>query len=157
MARRRPSAPRQFSRTDRVGELIREIVASELERIGDERLDLVTITAVDVDGSLEHAEVYYSSLSAEEEGRTEEVAEALEELRWKLQQVVNREVRARRTPQIRFRPDTVLSSALRIDEILRDIGGSPDQADRAGGDETAPADRGSAQGGEEPPADDDRA
>jgi ribosome-binding factor A len=157
MARRRPSAPRQFSRTDRVGELIREIVASELERIGDERLDLVTITAVDVDGSLEHAEVYYSSLSAEEEGRTEEVAEALEELRWKLQQVVNREVRARRTPQIRFRPDTVLSSALRIDEILRDIGGSPDQANRTDGDETAPVDRGSAQVGEEPTADDDRA
>lgn len=121
MARRR-SAPRQFNRTDRVGELVREIVASELERIGDERLELVTITAVNVDGALEHAEVFYSSLSAEEEGRIDEVAEALEEVRWKVQQVVNREVRARRTPQIRFRPDTVLSSALRIDEILRDLG-----------------------------------
>ena len=127
MARRR-SAPRQFNRTDRVGELVREIVASELERIGDERLELVTITAVNVDGALEHAEVFYSSLSAEEEGRSEEVAEALEELRWKVQQVVNREVRARRTPQIRFRPDTVLSSALRIDEILRDLG----EQDRSG-------------------------
>jgi ribosome-binding factor A len=118
-----------------VGELIREIVASELERIGDERLDLVTITAVVVDGALEHAEVYFSSLAAEEEGRMDEVAEALDELRWKLQQVVNREVRARRTPQIRFRPDTVLSSALRIDEILRDLerpdGGHDDGADVA--------------------------
>lgn len=157
MARRRPSAPRQFSRTDRVGELIREIVASELERIGDERLDLVTITAVDVDGSLEHAEVYYSSLSAEEEGRTEEVAEALEELRWKLQQVVNREVRARRTPQIRFRPDTVLSSALRIDEILRDIGVSPDPSETSGGDGTGPAGNAPVLGGEEPAGDDDPA
>jgi ribosome-binding factor A len=105
-----------------VGELVREIVASELERIGDERLEMVTITAVNVDGALEHADVFYSSLSADEEGRSEEVAEALEERRWKVQQVVNREVRARRTPQIRFRPDTVLSSALRIDQILRDIG-----------------------------------
>lgn len=133
MPRRRPSGPRQFNRTDRVGELVREVVASELERIGDERLDLVTITAVDVDGSLEHADVYYSSLSAEEEGRIDEVAEALEELRWKVQQVVNREVRARRTPQITFRPDTVLSSALRIDEILRDLGGD-DGAERDGAD-----------------------
>lgn len=105
-----------------MGELVREIVASELERIGDERLEMVTITAVNVDGALEHADVFYSSLSADEEGRSEEVAEALEERRWKVQQVVNREVRARRTPQIRFRPDTVLSSALRIDQILRDIG-----------------------------------
>ena len=115
MARHRSSAPRQFNRTDRVGELVREIVASELERIGDERLEMVTITAVDVDGSLEHAQVFYSALSADEEGRSEEVAEALEERRWKVQLRINREVRARRTPQIRFRPDTVLSSALRID------------------------------------------
>lgn len=122
MARRRPGAPRQFSRTDRIGELVREIVASELERIGDERLDLVTVTAVDVDGSLERADVFYSALSAEDEGRGAEVAEALEEQRWKIQQVVNREVRARKTPQITFRADTVLSSALRIDEILRGIG-----------------------------------
>jgi ribosome-binding factor A len=140
MARRR-SAPRQFNRTDRVGELVREIVASELERIGDERLELVTITAVNVDGALEHADVFYSSRSAEEEGRTDEVAEALEELRWKVQQVVNREVRARRTPQIRFRPDTVLSSALRIDEILRDLGEqerSADVADDGGDDDGVP-------------------
>ncbi|MFN7150908.1 MAG: 30S ribosome-binding factor RbfA [Microthrixaceae bacterium] len=121
-ARRRPSAPRQYSRTDRVSELVREIVASELERIGDERLEMVTITAVDVDGALEHADVFYSALGADEDGRDEEVAEALEERRWKVQQVVNRDVRARRTPQIRFRKDTVLSSALRIDQILREIG-----------------------------------
>jgi len=121
MARHRSSAPRQFSRTDRIGELMREIVASELERIGDERLEMVTVTAVNVDASLEHAEVFYSALSADEDGRTEEVAEALEELRWPIQKLVNKEVRARRTPQIRFRPDTVLTSALRIDEILRDM------------------------------------
>jgi len=105
-----------------VGEQLREIVASELERIGDERLELVTITAVDVDGSLETADVFYSAMSADEDGRSEEVAEALDEQRWKVQQLINREVHMRRTPQIRFRPDTVLSSALRIEEILRDIG-----------------------------------
>jgi ribosome-binding factor A len=105
-----------------VSELVREIVASELERIGDERLEMVTITAVEVDGALEHADVFYSALGADEDGRDEEVADALEERRWKVQQVVNRDVRARRTPQIRFRKDTVLSSALRIDQILREIG-----------------------------------
>jgi len=134
MARRRPAprrAPRQFSRTDRIGELVREIVASELERIGDERLELVTITDVRVDGSLEHAEVFYSALHAEEDGRLDEVAEALEGQRWKVQLVVNREVRARKTPQIRFRPDEVLTSALRVEEILRDLGeGEPADDDQ---------------------------
>lgn len=114
--------PKPFKRTDRIGELVREIVASELERIGDERTELVTVTAVRVDCSLERAEVYYSALSAEEEGRSAEVVEALEELRWPIQQVVNRQVRARRTPQIRFLPDDVLSEAMRIDELLAGLG-----------------------------------
>ncbi len=35
MARR--GNPRPYQRTDRIGELVREIVASELERIGAER------------------------------------------------------------------------------------------------------------------------
>lgn len=113
--------PRPFQRTDRIGELVREIVASELERIGDERLELVTVTAVKVDGSLDHAEVYYSAFHAEADDRLEEVAEALEEVRWPIQQVVNRQVRARRTPQIRFRPDDVLTEALRIEQLLSDI------------------------------------
>jgi ribosome-binding factor A len=132
MAQRRRAprrAPRQFSRTDRLGELVREVVASELERIGDERLELVTITDVDVDGSLEHADVFYSALQAEEDGRLEQVAEALEDQRWKVQQVVNREVRARKTPQITFRPDEVLTSALRVEEILRDLGSPASDAD----------------------------
>ena len=133
-----------------MGEQLREIVASELERIGDERLELVTITAVDVVGSLESADVFYSAMSADEDGRSEEVAEALDEQRWKVQQLINREVQMRRTPQIRFRPDTVLSSALRIEEILRDIG------DTDGGDtdgDTDGAATGRAPGsGDEPSA-----
>lgn len=118
---------------------MREIVASELERIGDERLEMVTVTAVDVDASLERADVFYSALSAEEEGRADEVAEALEELRWPIQKLVNREVRARKTPQIAFRPDDVLTSALRIESILRDMSerGELDPSEGAGGQDDA--------------------
>lgn len=117
---RRPS-PKPFQRTDRIAELIRSIVASELERIGDERLDLVTVTAVKVDGSLDHAEVFYSALSAQEDGRLDSVEEALDDVRWPVQQVINRQVRARRTPQITFRRDEVLLEAMRIEELLADI------------------------------------
>ncbi len=148
MARRRTAAarraPRQYSRTDRLGELVREVVATELERIGDERLDLVTITDARVDGSLEHADVFYSCLQAEEDGRLDEVADALEDQRWKVQQVVNREVRARKTPQISFRHDDVLRSALRVDEILRDMSsdeGTSDDPDAGASEvEGAPSD-----------------
>jgi ribosome-binding factor A len=116
MARR--SADRGFSRTDRISESIREIVATELERLDDDRLDMVTVTNVTVDNDLAHAAVYYSALVAAEDGRGDEVAEALEEQRWRIQRVVNRNVRARKTPQIAFRPDDVLQQALRLDDIL---------------------------------------
>lgn len=108
-----------------MAELVREVVASELERIGDERLDLVTVTGVTVDGSLEHAVVYYSAIQAEAEERLDAVAEALEELRWRIQQVVNREVRLRKTPQIEFRPDEALAAGLRVEEILRGLDDEP--------------------------------
>lgn len=129
MARRRPFPKRQFNRTDRIGEQVREMVASELERLGDERLEMVTVTAVTVDGALETAKVYYSAMSAEDEGRDSEVAEALEDIRWRVQKLINREMTSRKTPQISFEPDTVLSSALRIEEILREVGVSDESAD----------------------------
>ena len=69
MARRRPAGRQQFSRSDRISEQVREVVANELERIGDERLDLVTITGVRIDNELARAEVFYSAMTAEDEGR----------------------------------------------------------------------------------------
>jgi ribosome-binding factor A len=116
MARR--SADRGFSRTDRLSESIREIVATELERLDDDRLDLVTVTSVSVDNDLAHAAVYYSALVADQQGRGDAVADALADQRWRIQRVVNRNVRARKTPQIEFRPDDVLRQALRLDDIL---------------------------------------
>lgn len=118
MPRRRPSGRQQFSRSDRISEQVREVVANELERIGDERLELVTITGVRVDNELARAEVFYSAMLAEQEDRLDEVEEAFDEVRWPIQQVVNRTVRARRTPQIEFLPDDTLTSALRIEDIL---------------------------------------
>ncbi len=119
VSRGRATGPgRPFARTDRIGELVRELVAEELERIADERLELVTITSSDVDGDLARARVYYSAVLATEEGRSDEVAEALEELRWPIQQVINRTVRARKTPQISFVRDTSIEAGLRIEAVL---------------------------------------
>lgn len=116
--RQRAQARHQFNRTDRIAQTVREIVATELERIDDERLELVTVTDVAVDADLATAKVYYSAIVAEQEGRLDEVAEAFEEVRWPIQQEVNRGIRARKTPQVSFLPDEVLTAALRIDDIV---------------------------------------
>ena len=128
VSRGRATGPgRPFARTDRIGELVRELVAEELERIADERLELVTITSADVDGDLARARVYYSAVLATEEGRSAEVAEALEELRWPIQQVINRTVRARKTPQISFVRDTSIEAGLRIEAVLAGLDPPSDQ------------------------------
>ena len=55
MARRRQTGSRRYPRTARLNELVREIVAEEIERIDDERLGFFTVTAVEVEPGLEHA------------------------------------------------------------------------------------------------------
>ena len=115
---RRPGNRQQFQRTDRVSEIVREVVALELERLGDERLELVTVTGVKVDNELSVAKVFYSALTAEDEGRGDLVAQALEDTRWRIQRAVNATVRARRSPQIVFQPDEVLRNAMHIDDLL---------------------------------------
>jgi ribosome-binding factor A len=122
MARRRQSGSRRYPRTARLNELVREIVAEELERIDDERLGFFTVTAVEVDPGIEHAKVLWSDIGASDEV----VLEVLEEHRPRLQQAVNRQTHMRRTPILSFHPDQVERTASRIEEILRDLDLSDD-------------------------------
>ena len=55
---------RRYPRMARVNEVVREVIADELERLSDPRLGLVTVTGVDVSADLRHATVYYSALDS---------------------------------------------------------------------------------------------
>ncbi len=55
---------RRYPRMARVNEVVREIIADELERLSDPRLGLVTVTGVEVSADLRHATVYYSALDS---------------------------------------------------------------------------------------------
>ena len=107
---------RQYPRTARINELVREILGDALERLDDDRLNLVTVTHVHVDPDLRHAVVEFSSLGEGEE----EAAEALAEHRIKLQSAIGRQARLKRTPELRFEVDTVIARAARIEELLRE-------------------------------------
>ncbi|MGB0800302.1 MAG: ribosome-binding factor A, partial [Ilumatobacteraceae bacterium] len=96
---------------------LREIIADDLVRIGDERLEFVTITQIEVDDELNRAHVMFDSLAGEEGDAA--IIEALEEHRVRLQSSIARQIRAKKTPVLDFRPDDVIRSAERIDEILR--------------------------------------
>ncbi len=120
--RKRPTA-RDYPRTARLNTLVREIVAEELERIDDERLELVTLTSVVVDGDLSRAIVYYDHSRGVE--ADEEIAEAFTEARKRLQGAVGRQTTFKRTPELRFETDGVLRDALRIDEVLQGLRNDP--------------------------------
>lgn len=114
--RRAERSQRQYPRTARVNELCREILGDELERIDDDRLQLVTITHVSVDPDLRHALVEFSSLGEGED----EAAEGLAEHRTRLQAAIARQARLRHTPELRFALDSVIARGARIEELLRE-------------------------------------
>jgi ribosome-binding factor A len=118
MARSRNSGGHRYPRSARVGETLREIIAEELVRIDDERLEFVTVTGIDVDNELNRAHVYFDSLAGED--GDEDITEALQEHRVRLQSSVARQIRAKKTPILDFQPDVALRSAERIDDILRE-------------------------------------
>lgn len=118
MARGRNSGGHRYPRSARVGETLREIIAEELVRIDDERLEFVTVTGIQVDNELNRAHVYFDSLAGEE--GDEEIINALDQHRVRLQKAVGSQIRAKKTPILDFRVDEALRSAERIDDILRE-------------------------------------
>jgi ribosome-binding factor A len=110
---RRP--PRKFSRSLRVNEVVRQALADELERMGDPRLDMVTITGVEVSPDLRHATVFYGALDRPD------VGDALSSAAPRLRSALGREVRLKYLPALHFREDPSIEAGQRIEQILRDL------------------------------------
>jgi ribosome-binding factor A len=113
-------AGRGFARTARVNESLREVIAEELEEIGDERLELVTITGIDADADFRQAIVFYSALVAGDRNANAKVdiAEAFDQYRVRLQGAIGRQVRLKRTPLLVFRVDPAIEEGAKIESII---------------------------------------
>jgi ribosome-binding factor A len=125
--RGRSSHTRRYPRTARLNEVLREILAEALEHISgnDDRLELVTITGVEVESDLRHAVVFYTA-------RTEDAQQALEDHRVKLQSYVARETSVKRTPQLSFLVDAGVTSGWRIEELLKGLDARDEAGDERG-------------------------
>jgi ribosome-binding factor A len=109
------SNARRYPRTARLDKLVHAVVADSIERNGDDRLALVTITGVHVDPDLRHAVVFYATRGKADD----EVAEALDDARVSVQADIGRQVRLKRTPHLRFERDPAMDAGWRIEEILK--------------------------------------
>ena len=118
-----------YARSLRVNQVLRQVVAEELERLADadERLRMVTVTSVDSTTDLRLATVYLSSLSEDAEA-------ALGERRVQVQRAVARQTQLKRTPQLSFAQDPAVVAGDRVEDLLRQIRASEVDDDR-GADE----------------------
>ena len=117
MAKRRRNAPRDYPRTARLNELLREIIASQIDRIDDDRMGWVSISGVDVDNELTLAKVYLSSL----EDDLDQSVEVLEEHKGAIKKAIGNEARLRRVPELQFVTDPAIQSGGRVEEILGEL------------------------------------
>lgn len=139
MMKRSSGGARNYPRTARLNKLVLEIVADEIERLDDDRLGFLTVVGVEVEPDMRRAIVWYTTLEEPDGDTDRAVVEALEEHRPRIQSAIGRQARTKRTPELSFRPDTVIRQAQRVEEILRDLG----DADRP----ASPADRAAGDGG----------
>jgi ribosome-binding factor A len=120
---------RRYPRKARVNELVREVLAEELERMSDDpNLGFVTLTGVDVTGDLRQATVWYSVLDlpgyikdADPSKVHEDTAEALRAVTGQLKAALGRQVRLKYTPHLVFREDPAMTQADRVEQIIREL------------------------------------
>ena len=124
---RRPQAPstHRYPRTARLSTSLQEVIADELTRIDDERLALVTITAIDVDPEMNRAIVFFDSLMGDDADA--HILVALADHRVRIQGSVARQLRSKKTPILSFKPDESIRAAERIERILHDKATLPER------------------------------
>lgn len=120
------------TRKKRIDDLVREILGDILlTRASDPRLGLVTVTRVEISPELDVAKVFVSVL-----GEPEKRKEALQALRKAgpfLRTELAKEVRLRRTPELRFQVDESVERGFHMDSVLREIAAERAQRESNGG------------------------
>ena len=108
--------------------MLREVLAEAIERMADsdERLAMLTITAVKTDPDLRQAKVMFDSLS-------DRALEALTDARPRLQALIGNQVRMKWTPQLSFVADPAVASGRRVEDILKELRISEEPPGSVGG------------------------
>ncbi len=111
----------------RVNELVRQVLAEALPELKDPRIGLVTVTAVDTTPDLRYATVYVSVLGSSRKRRASLLA--LETAHGYLQARLGREVRLKRTPQLRFEYDPSPERGVRMTRLIDELAPDDDDTD----------------------------
>jgi ribosome-binding factor A len=109
-----------YPRALRINQVLRQVVAEELERLADadDELPMVTVTSVEVAADMRTAKVYLASVD-------DATLEVLEERRGHLQRLIGTQMTMKRTPRLSFRADPAIEAGSRVEELLRGLHPAP--------------------------------
>jgi ribosome-binding factor A len=109
-----------YQRSDRVGDLLIEVIAELLRReIRDPRVGAVTLTAAKVSRDLRHARIYFNLLGGQRDAKN--ALEGLKSATGFIRSKVGRQLDLRFVPTIEFFYDETEDEAQRIDELLKQV------------------------------------
>lgn len=120
----------QHKRSDKVAETIHTTVSTILMRgLNDPRIGFVTITGVEMTDDLHLARIFFTVIGDEAAKKSTEAGlkSATRHIRYELGKVL----KMRYTPDILFKYDQSQEYGQRIDDLLREVGGSNDGSDSA--------------------------
>ena len=110
----------EYQRSDRVGDLILEVIAELLRKdIRDPRVHAVTLTGAKVSKDLRHARVYFNLLGGQND--RSEVLAGLTSATGFIRARVGKQLKLRFVPAIEFTYDDSEDEAQRIDELLKQV------------------------------------
>ena len=109
-------------RTERIAEQLRGEIARVLrEEASDPRVELVSLTRVDVAPDLSNAVVFWSAMDMQGGATPEEIQDGLESAAGFVRKRLARELPLRRMPELRFRHDPSLALGSETLNLLRTL------------------------------------
>ncbi len=110
----------------RVNESLRQVLSEALLELKDPRIGFVTVTGIDTSTDLRHARVFVSVLGNDK--KQQKTMAGLEAAHGVLQARISRELRLKRTPQLRFEYDPSVEHGVRMSRLIDDLAPEADNA-----------------------------
>ena len=107
-------------RSHRVGDLILHEIAAILQRqVKDPRVDLITITGVDLTPDLRVAKVFFSCLDQQADPKKPQ--QGLESARGFIRRELGRNLSLKVVPELRFHHDDSLDRGFRVQDVIESL------------------------------------
>ncbi len=112
--------PKEYSRTQRIADMIQRELAMLIQReLSDPRLNLITVTTVQVSPDLSHAKVYITQHKTEEE--IKQTLKVLNKAANHLRYLLAHAIKLRVVPQLRFYYDASVSYSAHLSSLIDDV------------------------------------